>query len=84
MHINNEKSKAIAERLGFLNEGMVERDLQDCVSGLPENDWLYTRTHLKDLPPLDVSWSFGDDGVNGGGDGRVKNKIALITGASRV
>lgn len=56
MQTENTKSIAVAERLKFNKEGTQDRDLIDCVSGKPEQNYLYSKTDMDDLPPLEVSW----------------------------
>lgn len=56
MQTENEKSKAVADRLGFYNEGAIDRDPEDCVSDLPEKNYVFSSTSIQNLPELKVLW----------------------------
>jgi len=56
MQVENTKSIAVAERLGFCNEGMKNRDPNDCVSDIPAKNYIYSRINMIDLPDLKASW----------------------------
>lgn len=58
MHIKNEKSLAVAERLGFYRYGIKDRDPLDCVSNQPEKNYIYAANNIDNLPPLEVSWIY--------------------------
>lgn len=57
MQTENEKSIAVAEKLGFINTGSKDRDPLDFVSENPEINYVYSTSNTNDLPDLTASWA---------------------------
>lgn len=61
MQVENKKSIAVAERLGFSNESVKDRDPLDCVSEQAEKNYIYSTNSIDNLPTLKVFWSHVDN-----------------------
>ena len=57
MQVENLKSIAVAERLHFVNEGKIDRDLLDCLSDKPAQNYIYSVNTTKNLPILEIFWT---------------------------
>ena len=65
MKLENEKSIAVAERLGFTNEGIRTHDPLDCVTENPEKNYIYSTGNTKNLPSLEILCTYNnEDSIN--------------------
>ncbi len=53
---NNHKSKNVAVRLGFSQEGILRADRADPITHEIGDTLLYAKYDLLNLPPLEVKW----------------------------
>lgn len=62
MQVDNQKSQAVAERLGFAYQGQKDRSPTECLPGQLPKSHVYSVENSEHLPTLSYSWvDYADD-----------------------